>query len=113
MSLEIVPPSPAETVAPPAVIEETIYPPHSTASAVAEDWLKRTYKREVALLLIVFWIVITSKLFFWSSESLINALMTVYGTSTTMIGMFAAAAFGFDAYIKQFVPCQESLDKGK
>lgn len=69
--------------------------------AISNSWSKRTFKRETAVILLIFWAVLTLKLFFWSNEALIGALGTAYGTATTLVGMFVMGAFGLDALFKQ------------
>jgi len=76
----------------------------STAEAIKNSWVDRSFKREMASILLMFWGVITVKLFFWSTETMVTALIGAYGTASTLVGMFAMAAFGFDAYIKQLKP---------
>lgn len=65
------------------------------------NWLHRTFKREVAAGLLVFWCVITWRIVFYFDVAMITAVAGVYATASTMVGTFALAAFGFDAYAKQ------------
>lgn len=58
-------------------------------------------KRELAVALLMFWAIITAKVFWITDVSLINALTGIYGIVTPTIFMFVTAAFGFDAYVKQ------------
>ena len=65
------------------------------------NWLNRTFKREVAMGLLVFWGVITWRIVFHFDVAQMGAIGAIYGTASTMVGTFALAAFGFDAYAKQ------------
>jgi hypothetical protein len=63
--------------------------------------MTRTLKRELAVLGLAFWAALTCRLFWGASPELIGALSTAYGTASTSIWLFAAAAFGIDSYVKQ------------
>ena len=67
----------------------------------SENWLHRTFKREVATALLVFWCVVTWRIVWYFDVSQMGAIGAIYGTASTMVGTFALAAFGFDAYAKQ------------
>lgn len=69
--------------------------------STAHAWCSRTMKREVAIALLIFWAIITTKVFWTTSVELINALTGIYGIVTPTIFMFVTAAFGFDAFAKQ------------
>ena len=64
-------------------------------------WKNRSMKRETSIALLIFWAVLTAKLFWMTDVALVNALAGIYGILTPTIFMFAMAAFGFDAYVKQ------------
>lgn len=72
-----------------------------TGAACARAWVTKTMKREISVALLLLWSVITIKLFWLTDVTLINALTGIYGIATPTIFMFAAAAFGFDAWAKQ------------
>lgn len=65
------------------------------------NWMHRTFKREVAVGLLIFWCIITGRIFWGFDVATITAIAGVYATASTMVGTFALAAFGFDAYAKQ------------
>lgn len=58
-------------------------------------------KRETAVALLIFWGLITIKIFWQSDVGVINALTGVYAIATPAIFTFVTAVFGFDAYAKQ------------
>lgn len=64
-------------------------------------WRSRTMKREVALGLLMFWCLISYKVFWTTDVQIINALTGIYGIATPSIFAFVTAVFGFDAYAKQ------------
>lgn len=66
-----------------------------------QSWNRKSYKREASVVLGVFWMILTTKLFFGTSVELINALNMTYSTVTTLIGAVLLSAFGLDAYVKQ------------
>lgn len=67
---------------------------------VCEGWSKRTFKREIAALAILFWSVLTIRIFWFADTELIGALGTAYGTASTSIWLYTMGAFGMDAYTK-------------
>jgi len=79
-----------------------------TKSSVSHAWCKRTMKRETSIALLIFWAVITTKLFWLTEVEIIVALNGIYGIVTPTIFMFVTAAFGFDAYTKQIRNRQSS-----
>lgn len=78
--------------------------------AIKSGWSTRTFKREVAVVLLLFWAgittVLTLKMTWWATDP---AVVTAIGTSfgpihssiTTMVLTFAGFAFGLDALSKQ------------
>ena len=59
----------------------------------------KTWKREVASILLFVWCIVTLRLAMWpASIEFIGAFMGVYGIMTPAVIGFAMAAFGFDAW---------------
>jgi uncharacterized membrane protein YkgB len=78
--------------------------------SLRQDWEERTYKREIAVLGLGVWLVLTlittlRFLIIPPDVATLNAMGTafnpIYTIATTMIFVFAGAAFGIDAYAKQ------------
>lgn len=79
-------------------------------AAVKSGWTTRTFKREVAVVLLLFWSAITTlltlKMTLWATDpAVVTAIGTAYGpihsSITTMVLTFAGFAFGLDALSKQ------------
>ena len=67
-----------------------------------KSWERRSWKREVASFLLVVWSVATLRLFLWPATiEFIAAISGIYGMLTPAVFAFAAASFGFDAWVKQ------------
>lgn len=77
-------------------------------ASASHAWCRRTMKRETSIALLIFWAIITTKLFWLTDVAIINALNGIYGIATPTIFMFVTAAFGFDAYAKQLKNRQSS-----
>lgn len=73
----------------------------TVAAYVACGWRDRTFKREIAVMALLFWAVLTLRVFWFADAILIGALGTAYGTASTSIWLYVAAAFGMDAFSKQ------------
>lgn len=74
----------------------------TTTTSMSIGWTERTFKREAAVVLLLFWCALTGRMFFFPiAVEMVSALGTAYGAATTMIFLFAGAAFGVDAYVKQ------------
>ena len=81
---------------------------------IKTDWVKRTYKRETAVTLLIIWVMMTLAstfrflIFYPDNPVLLTAMGSAFGTiysiATTMIFLFAGAAFGMDYYAKQLKP---------
>lgn len=73
----------------------------------------KTWKREVAMTLLGFWMFVTTAVFvfglFGGAITVLGALSAFYGITTTAIFGFAGAAFSMDAWAKQVVPAQERM----
>lgn len=63
--------------------------------------LEKTFKREVAIAVLLFWFIITVRVFWFTDHNAIRALDSAYGTVTTTIWMYVVAAFGMDWVSKQ------------
>lgn len=61
----------------------------------------KTFKRELAVAMLAFWTVVTYRVFWELDAEMIGALGTAYGTASTSIWLYVAAAFGIDAWAKQ------------
>lgn len=61
----------------------------------------KTFKREVALAGLLFWAVVTVRVFWYMDVHEANALAAVYGTMSTTVWLFAAGSFGIDCVAKQ------------
>lgn len=81
--------------------------------ACEEAWTHRTFKREGAVILLAVWLLLTLASAFrflvaYPDAAVLAAMGAawgpVYATATTMIFLFAGAAFGMDAYAKQLKP---------
>lgn len=79
-------------------------------AAIKSGWTTRTFKREVAVTLLLFWagitVLLTLKMTLWATDpAIITAIGTAYGpihsSITTMVMAFAGLAFGLDAWSKQ------------
>jgi hypothetical protein len=79
-------------------------------AAIKNGWATRTFKREVAVVLLLFWAGITTlltlKMTLWATDpAMITAIGTAFGpihsSITTMVLTFAGFAFGLDAMSKQ------------
>lgn len=66
--------------------------------------MRRTFKRELASGLLVFWALMTIRLFWWAEAGMVDALGAAYGAMTLAVFGFAAGAFGLDCYAKQIKP---------
>lgn len=60
----------------------------------------KTFKREVAIVFAIFWLLITFRIFFVLEPESITAYSEFYKSMTTMIFLFLGAAFGMDFYKK-------------
>jgi hypothetical protein len=78
--------------------------------AIRWGWSVRTFKREVAVALLAFWMLITSIMtariaIFTTDAATITAIGAAWGpmysSITTMVITFAGFAFGLDAVSKQ------------
>lgn len=65
-----------------------------------EKLQKKTFKREVASALLIFWFILTWKLWHQTDPEIVEALTPAHASITPMILLFAAAAFGVDAAVK-------------
>lgn len=74
------------------------------------SWTARTFKREVAVCLLIFWalvsLILTVKMVFYPGDAaMIAAIGTAYApihsSITTLVMTFAGLAFGLDAMAKQ------------
>lgn len=66
------------------------------------QWINRkTFKRELAMAVLIFWFVITVRVFWYLDKDTVRALDTAYGMLSTTIWLFVAAAFGMDWASKQ------------
>ena len=63
--------------------------------------IEKTFKRELAVLVLLFWFIITIRVFWFTPTSDIRALDSAYGTVTTTIWLYVVAAFGMDWASKQ------------
>lgn len=63
---------------------------------------RKTLKREISLLMLLFWIVLTSYVFFSAELDRIKVLDAAYSVATLSIWLFVAQAFGMDWYSQQF-----------
>ncbi len=81
--------------------------------ACEKAWKERTFKREGAVILLALWLVLTlasvARFLVWYPDAATLGAMgaawgPIYATATTMIFLFAGAAFGVDAYAKQLKP---------
>jgi hypothetical protein len=69
---------------------------------VPKSWSAKTWKREVASLMLFVWCTITLRLFIWpATNEFLAAVTGIYGILTPAVFAFAGAAFGFDAWVKQ------------
>lgn len=76
-----------------------------------DDWEQRTYKREIAVCGLIIWfllsVIATLRFLIIPPTDVAmltamgNAFSSIYTIATTMIFVFAGAAFGIDAYTKQ------------
>lgn len=71
------------------------------ASSWSIGLASKTFKREVAIGALVFWALVTVRVFWQLTVQEANALASVYGTLTTTVWLFAAGAFGIDCVAKQ------------
>ena len=71
-------------------------------------WNSHTMKREIAIIALLFWGVLTIHIFWKTDVALIGALSSIYGTASTSIWLFVVAAFGMDALSKQINPKVQS-----
>ena len=69
--------------------------------SVAHSWIRRSWKREVATLLLLVWALPTLYLFIMASVDRMNAAGGLYSIMTTAVFTFALGAFGLDAWFKQ------------
>lgn len=86
----------------------------SAVKGISRSWAMRSWKREIASLLLVVWSIITLRLFcFPASDTFIAAVVGLYSIATPAVFTFAIGAFGFDAYIKQVrSPAQQAETSG-
>jgi len=68
--------------------------------SMLEYWAIRSFKRELAVLAFIFWTSISTKVFWFSTVEIINALGTAYGTASMSVWLYIAGAFGLDYYSK-------------
>ena len=64
---------------------------------------EKTLKREVAAAALLFWAAITYRLFWGIPPEYAGNYEALYGSATTMIWVFAGAAFGLDHLTKKGV----------
>ncbi len=77
----------------------------AAAKATRSAWSRRTGKRETALCLLLFWIAVSAKIFFWTYDvAILTALGTLYTSMTTMVFLYVGSVFGMDYYAKQVIP---------
>lgn len=68
---------------------------------IKSSWTRRTWKREVAVLLLLLWGVCTAFLIIVAPIDRMNAAGGLYTTMSMVVFTFALGAFGFDAWAKQ------------
>lgn len=66
-------------------------------------WTSRSFKREVALVAFVVWVVLTYKVFWSIDVTVINALNAPYGTASMSIWLYIMAAFGLDSVTRSMM----------
>ena len=84
---------------------------HDKDKSTGQKWEERTFKREIAVCGLLVWslltVVVTLRFLIIPPTDVAmltamgNAYSSVYTIATTMIFVFAGAAFGIDAYAKQ------------
>lgn len=62
---------------------------------------RKTFKRELAVIALGLWAAVTVKVFWHMPPEAVCALDGYYGTLSTSVWLFAAAAFGLDSIAKQ------------
>jgi polyferredoxin len=81
-----------------------------TARHVKDTWETKTYKREIAIVLLLIWLLLTMLsagrfLLFYPEPPVMQAMAAawgpIYSTMTTTILTFAGWVFSLDAYAKQ------------
>lgn len=80
-------------------------------TSIRHRWDERTFKREIAVLGLTFWLLLsviaTLRFLIVPPADVVmltamgTAFSSIYTIATTMIFVFAGAAFGIDAYAKQ------------
>ncbi len=66
----------------------------------------KSMKRETALLLLVIWLALTVRMFFFAPVDNINALNAAYAMVTTSILMYIAAVQGLHSVLNRMYPYQ-------
>lgn len=61
---------------------------------------QKTFKREVGVIALIFWGVITYRVFWSLGIEHIRALESAYGVASTAIWLYVASAYGLDAFMK-------------
>lgn len=68
---------------------------------LGNQWTGRSFKREIGVAVLLFWCVLTVKVFWGLDASMVGALSSAYGTASMSIWAYVLGAFGLDAYFKQ------------
>ena len=63
---------------------------------------KKTFKRETALLGLIFWAMLTGRVFWGIAPEHVDAYQGMYGAVTSATWLFAGAAFGLDQFAKKW-----------
>ena len=66
-----------------------------------QRWQRKSFKREIASAALLFWALITIRVFFGLPVDLVTALNGAYGSLSFSVWTFALGAFGLDAYLKR------------
>jgi hypothetical protein len=80
-------------------------------SKVARSWHNRTWKREVATILLLLWCVWSTHALMFASDARVAVLTGIYSIVTTAVFTFALGAFGLDAFFKQGVAATPGAPK--
>lgn len=70
--------------------------------------VSKSFKREVAVVALLFWVVLSYRVFWHPDVRFIEALAAPYGTVSTTVWLYVAAAFGMDALIKSMPMPQQA-----